>query len=166
MHYTYENDFGGSWGWKGWGGFRARRGDMSPIILKVLAEKPMHGYEIIGRLEEMSHGFWRPSAGSVYPTLTMLEEQELVTSREENGKKIYELTEKGAKEAGEAEDTFQPHWERVRHYGHFKDVRPILGEAMGYLKQIARQDSDEKYDEVKKILGETRDKLRVLAERD
>src|ERR1700745_1834563 len=97
----FEN-WGGSWHghmFRGWYGYQAKRGDMSPILLRVLAEKPMHGYEIIRELEKKSHGFWRPSPGSVYPTLQLLEEQDLVTSRDEGGKKVYTLTDAGSEEA-------------------------------------------------------------------
>lgn len=99
-----EMDFSG---WQGrewhreakWGFMQARRGDMRPILLRVLKARPMHGYEIIRHLEEKSHGMWRPSPGSVYPTLQLLEEEDLVRSTEEGGKKVYELTVKGKKEA-------------------------------------------------------------------
>jgi len=167
MHYDYDNNYG-PWAFKGWhgGGFRARRGDLSPIILRVLKDKPMHGYEIISRLEAMSHGMWRPSAGSVYPNLQMLEEQELVTSRQEDGKKVYELTDKGRKEAEQAEDTFKPHWEKMRHFGRFKEIKPIIGETIGYLRDIAAQDSDEKFAEVQKLLSDTRDQLAELARKE
>ena len=74
----YDMDYG-FMGFKGWRGSRARRGDMVPIILRALLEKPMHGYEIISELEEKSFGYWWPSAGSIYPNLQLLEEQGFVT---------------------------------------------------------------------------------------
>ena len=89
----------------GFGGPRgfmhARRGDMRPIVLGVLKHRPMHGYEIIRHLEEQSHGMWRPSPGSIYPTLQLLEEEDLVSVKNVGGKKVYELTEKGSQEAEE-----------------------------------------------------------------
>ncbi len=102
MFHDWQNDFGSAHDWRHeakWGFMQARRGDMRPIILRVLKTKPMHGYEIIRHLEEKSHGMWRPSPGSVYPTLQLLEEEDLVTAKESDGKKIYELTSKGKKEA-------------------------------------------------------------------
>jgi len=91
---------GKPWHSRGRSGFmQAKRGDMKPIILGVLREQSMHGYEIIRYLEERSHGMWRPSPGSVYPTLQLLEEEDLVIAKEEKGKKIYTLTDKGMKQA-------------------------------------------------------------------
>ena len=83
---------GGGWGG---GGRRMRRGDTRQVVLRTLLDGPAHGYEIIRRLEERSAGLWRPSAGSIYPTLQLLEEQGLVTSRDDGGKRVYELTAEG-----------------------------------------------------------------------
>lgn len=57
------------------GGSRARRGDVRAAALALLNEKPMHGYEMIKEIEERSGGYWRPSAGSIYPTLQLLEDE-------------------------------------------------------------------------------------------
>ena len=70
-------------GWRGPG--RARRGDIKFLILDVLAEGPRHGYDIISALEEKSQGRYRPSPGSVYPTLTMLEEGAYITGDTADG---------------------------------------------------------------------------------
>ena len=61
-------------------GGKVRRGDVRAAILALLAEEPMHGYQIITELTERSGGVWRPSPGSVYPTLSALEDQGLVTA--------------------------------------------------------------------------------------
>lgn len=74
---------------------RARRGDVRTAILRLLAEKPMHGYQIIGELAERSAGTWTPSAGSVYPTLQLLADEGLVTAEPVGGKKVYKLTDAG-----------------------------------------------------------------------
>ena len=79
-----------------------RRGDVRAAILALLAEEPMHGYQIIGQLRERSGGMWRPSAGSVYPTLQQLEDEGLVKAEEHDGRKVYALTEDGQKAAAEA----------------------------------------------------------------
>lgn len=86
------------------GAFRARRGMIEPTILEVLLERPMHGYEIMDKIEEQSHGMWRPSAGSIYPTLQMLEEKDLLAVKNENGKKVYSLTNAGREEADKAKE--------------------------------------------------------------
>jgi DNA-binding PadR family transcriptional regulator len=75
-----------------------RRGDMGLVLLGALLTRPMHGYELIRTLEEKSKGTWRPSPGSVYPTLQLLEEQEFVTSSQQHGKKVYTITQLGRDE--------------------------------------------------------------------
>jgi len=96
---------GGEWGPEmgAWmvGRRRMRRGDIRTALLGALVEGPAHGYEIIGRLEQKSGGLWRPSPGSVYPTLQMFEDEGLVRSEERDGKRIYELTDAGRTEATE-----------------------------------------------------------------
>jgi DNA-binding PadR family transcriptional regulator len=87
---------GRAFGWAGFGprwGSRTRRGDMKYLVLEALAEGPRHGYEIMTAIEER-RGF-RPSPGSVYPTLQMLEDGELVKSEEVEGKRVYTITEAG-----------------------------------------------------------------------
>lgn len=85
-------------------GRRMRRGDIRLAILVELLDGPAHGYELIGRLESRTGGMWRPSAGSVYPTLQMLEDEGLVAGRDENGKRIFDLTEAGRTEANAARE--------------------------------------------------------------
>ncbi len=71
------------------------RGDLKFALLELLQERPMHGYEMMKALEEKSGGFYAPSAGSVYPTLQMLEDRGQVTVSEVEGKKVYTITDDG-----------------------------------------------------------------------
>ncbi|WP_405013620.1 PadR family transcriptional regulator [Kitasatospora sp. NBC_01539] len=91
---------GGGWG-PGGGrrGGRARRGDVRASLLALLKERPMHGYEMITEIGERTGGAWRPSPGSVYPNLQMLEEEGLIVAQESSGKKLFELTDAGRAEA-------------------------------------------------------------------
>src|SRR3977135_353153 len=77
---------------RGRGGPRARRGDVRAAVLALLAERPMHGYEMIKEVEERTGGAWTPSAGSIYPTLQMLEEADLIRGEESDGKRRFSLT--------------------------------------------------------------------------
>lgn len=80
----------------GRGGRMFEQGDLKYVILKLLSEKPRHGYEVIKELEDRLGGAYSPSPGAVYPTLTMLEEMGYAKSTtEEGGKKIYEITPEG-----------------------------------------------------------------------
>jgi DNA-binding PadR family transcriptional regulator len=74
---------------------RARRGDVRAAIVALLAERPMHGYEMIRELSERTHGVWRPSSGSVYPALQRLENEGVVTGQQMRGKRLFSLTELG-----------------------------------------------------------------------
>ena len=79
-------------------GSRAGRGEVRSAVLALLAERPMHGYQIIREIEERSGGTWKPSAGSVYPTLQLLADEGLIGAEESNGRKIYSLTDAGREE--------------------------------------------------------------------
>jgi DNA-binding PadR family transcriptional regulator len=76
-------------------GTRMGRGDVRTAVLALLAEKPMHGYQIIREIEERSNGSWKPSPGSVYPTLQLLADEGLISATESEGRKTYALTEAG-----------------------------------------------------------------------
>lgn len=86
-------------------GTRAGKGEVRSAVLELLAERPMHGYQIIREIEKRSGGSWKPSAGSVYPTLQLLADEELISAEESNGRKIYSLTELGQEEAAGTEES-------------------------------------------------------------
>jgi DNA-binding PadR family transcriptional regulator len=89
------NGFSFGSGRRGFGFRFFDRGDLKYVILKLLAKKPMHGYEVMRALEEESCGCYSASAGSVYPTLQMLEDQGYVVCEEQEGKKVYSITDEG-----------------------------------------------------------------------
>ena len=128
----------GGWGWAfdssagpwAWGGRGRRRGgpfrggrmfeqgDLKYVILQMLAEKPRHGYEIIKELEERSGGSYAPSAGTVYPTLTLLEDLGYASvATEEGGKKVYSITDEGRKYLEENKDAVDDIFERIADIG-------------------------------------------------
>lgn len=98
---------------RGRGGPRARRGDVRAAALALLDERPMHGYEMIKEIEERTAGAWTPSAGSIYPTLQMLEDEGLIAGQEIDGKRRFTLTESGREEHGSREGQEAP-WDTVR----------------------------------------------------
>ena len=103
----------GPWGHRGRGHGRGRRGrgDVRAAILALLAERPMHGYEMIQELEARTGGVWRPSPGSVYPTLQLLEDEDLIAGEESEGRRRFALTDAGRAEA-ERQGQRAP-WEQV-----------------------------------------------------
>jgi DNA-binding PadR family transcriptional regulator len=100
----------GPWGRRGRG--RRSRGDVRAAILALLAERPMHGYEMIQELEARTGGVWRPSPGSVYPTLQLLEDEGLIAGQESEGRRRFTLTEAGRAEA-ERQGQGRAPWEQV-----------------------------------------------------
>jgi hypothetical protein len=87
------------------GGTRAGKGEVRAAVLALLAERPMHGYQIIREIEERSGGSWKPSAGSVYPTLQLLADEGVISAEESNGRKIYSLTDAGREEVSGGHDS-------------------------------------------------------------
>ena len=81
----------------GWGGRgpRARRGDVRAALLVLLAEEPRNGYQLMQEIEDRSGGAWRPSPGSVYPTLQQLEDEGLIATRDREGQRVFDLTDEG-----------------------------------------------------------------------
>jgi len=115
----------GGHGWGAWGagpagpGFKWRffdRGDLKFVILRMLKAKPMHGYEVMRALEEESGGWYKASAGSVYPTLQMLEDQGFIAAQEQDGKKVYSITPAGEKHLEENSDVVDEIVDRVSDF--------------------------------------------------
>ncbi len=115
---SFAFGFDPSWWWSGGRGPRHRRqwfeaGDMKYVILKLLRDKPMHGYEVMKALEEHTHGCYKPSPGTVYPTLQWLEDEGLVQAAEVDGKKVYSVTEAGRRFLDENKGTVEDIFDRV-----------------------------------------------------
>jgi DNA-binding PadR family transcriptional regulator len=125
--------FGGGRG--GWGGGRRMpRGAIRTAILVALRDEPGHGYEVMRRLEEMSGGLWRPSPGSVYPHLQMLEDEGLVRSTDVDGSRTFTLTETGRAEAEKAKLPWQ---EAGESDDEVRTLRLGMGQLMSAAKQLA-----------------------------
>ena len=156
--------FGHHWG----GGRRARRGDIRTALLALLAEKPMHGYDLMRELTERSGGLWRPSAGSVYPTLQMMEEEGLVTGEDIEGRRTFSLTSKGrAEHAASAQRSGgAPPWEaRGANREDLSELREAAFQLGAAVSQIARLSSPAQIAEALAIIKEARRKLyRLLAD--
>ncbi len=138
---------------------RARRGAVKGSVLRMLAERPMHGYELITEFEERTGGRWRPSPGSVYPMLAQLEDEGLVRSFDDDGRKRFELTDAGRAwlDEHEGDEPSMP-WERSG-VGQRGDLRRLAGEIFGQLRQVGRFGTPEQIERTKEILGRTRTEL-------
>jgi DNA-binding PadR family transcriptional regulator len=128
----FEGAFGGGWG----PGPRGRRrraqmfesGEVKFVILRLLREKPRHGYDIMKALEERMGGHYSPSPGTVYPTLQLLEDQGLVRAVETEGRKVYHITPEGERFLDEHRDVIDDIFGRVRD-----TLRDVAGGSMGEL---------------------------------
>lgn len=101
-------------------------GEIKFVILRLLREKPRHGYEVIKALEERMGGCYTPSAGTVYPTLQLLEDEGHVRGVETEGKRVYHITPEGERFLDEHRDRLEDIFDRVR-----ETVRDYAGGAMG-----------------------------------
>jgi DNA-binding PadR family transcriptional regulator len=131
----------------GFGGFpagRARRGDIQTAVLRLLAESPMHGYQIITELGKRSGGAWNPGPGSVYPTLQALEEQDLVTSQMDGSKRVYSLTDKGRTAAEAGEGTARSPWDDMAAAsGPRVELRQAMQSLLAAAGQVERTGTDD-----------------------
>jgi DNA-binding PadR family transcriptional regulator len=142
----------------GRGRHRVRRGDVRSAILALLDDRPMHGYEMIQELEERTGGRWTPSAGSIYPTLQLLEDEGLVTPEEVEGRKVYSLTDAGKEAAPERTEGGMP-WEQGDEDSPRFQARRELFQLMGAAKQLGRAADDEQLAKATEILKDARRKL-------
>ncbi len=156
-------DYGGPFGGHGpFGRGRARRGDVRAAVIALLAERPMHGYEMIQELESRTSGLWRPSPGSVYPTLQLLEDEGLVEHEEERGKRRYSLTDAGREVAAEREGAAP--WDEVTQGTDpgALSLRESLRQLVGAFVQVARVGTPAQHQEAERILAEARRRLYTL----
>jgi len=144
---------------------RMARGDVRAAILALLAEKPMHGYQIIGEIEQRSGGAWKPSAGSVYPTLQLLVDEGLISSEAADGRKTYSLTEEGRAEADAAAGNPAP-WEASGD-PHGMGALPKSGVALAQAAaQLRRTGTPEQVEQGVAVLDEARRKLYSILAQD
>jgi len=155
---------GGRWGeFGGWGGGRRmRRGHIRTAVLISLREEPAHGYEVMRRLEEMSGGLWRPSPGSVYPQLQMLEDEGLVRSSEVSGSRTYSLTDTGRSAAEKAAQTWQGTGEGD---DQIRALRIAVGQLMSAAKQLSGAGESSQVERGIAVINKARKELyQILAE--
>lgn len=149
----------------GHGGMRARRGDVRTAVLRLLSETPMHGYQIIQELAGRSEGLWTPSAGSVYPTLQQLADEDLIVAQETGGKKVFTLTEAGVAEVATMANEPAPWEEAAGSDSGIGEYRSTVGKFMQAVVQIGTSGSKEQREKATEILAEARKKLyAILAE--
>jgi DNA-binding PadR family transcriptional regulator len=149
----------------GHGRARVRRGDVRSAILDVLgaASEPLNGYQVIQEIAERSNGVWKPSPGSVYPTIAWLQDEELVEDAP-TGRKRLQLTESGRTYVTDHADEIATMWrsfETEVPEGE-ADLRQVIGQTVGAIIQVASTGTPDQREKAVEILAETRRRLYSL----
>jgi DNA-binding PadR family transcriptional regulator len=145
---------------------RRRRGDVRTALLLLLAEEPRNGYQLMQAIEERSDGRWRLSPGSVYPTLSQLEDEGLIRSIDRDGQKLFEITDAGQERVAQAGSETAP-WdsEDDAQEQPLAKLGPLMVQVGKATWQVAQAGDDEQIGKAIETLTETRRKLyRILAE--
>jgi DNA-binding PadR family transcriptional regulator len=147
--------------WRGFGfvagqGRLFGSGEARLAMLSLLSEQPMHGYELMKRLEERSGGIYRASAGTVYPTLQQLEDEGLIAADTQDGRKIYRVTDAGRRELDQRAETVRDIWRRARRWEDWRhafdpDAAEIRGPAERLVKAAFRAASGGNYRRVERV---------------
>jgi DNA-binding PadR family transcriptional regulator len=130
-------------------------------ILTLLADRPMHGYEMIQEITERSGELWRPSPGSVYPTLQLLTDEGLITDEGQGSRRLYALTEEGRAAAAKIETA---PWDEIARDANPRDVnlRDAIGQLMGATVQVAQAATDGQKGRAVEVLNEARRELYAI----
>lgn len=158
--------FGGPFGPHRRGRGRARRGDVRLALLRLLAEEPRNGYQLMQAIEERSEGLWRPSPGSVYPTLAQLEDEGLIRSAEAEGARRFEITEAGREHLESRAEERAP-WELATKDtdNPLADLAPLVVQIGKATFQVASVGDPAQRERARALLADTRRALyRILAE--
>jgi DNA-binding PadR family transcriptional regulator len=147
-------------------------GEVRFALLSLLGERPQHGYELMKQLEDRSGGMYRASAGTVYPTLAQLQDEGLVVSESEDGKRVYQLTDAGREELEASSEAVEDIWQRAEEIGDWSDafdpevaelVRPALRLLRTVVRVAARRGDDpEVIEKVRDILERAKDEIGEL----
>ncbi len=148
----------------GGGRGRRRRGDVRVALLLLLAEEPRNGYQLMQEIEERSDGRWRPSPGSVYPTLQQLEDQGLIRPTDRDGTKLFELTDAG-REHLDAHISETPPWEEEEDAATLTDLKSQLKQLHVATMQVLQAGGEGQLTRATEVLADARKALyRILAE--
>ena len=156
--------FGPQWGGSGHrGGRRARvrRGDVRIAILDVLntATEPVNGYQVIQQISERSQAAWKPSPGSIYPTIAQLQDEELVEDAP-TGRKAVQLTDAGRTYATEHAEELAGVWTVFDDAPEdAADLKRVIKQTVGAIAQVATTGTPDQYDKAVEILADTRRRL-------
>ena len=162
-----EDELRRDWGHRG--RVRFERGDMRYVILALLGERPMHGYEVIRELERRFGGRYTPSPGTVYPTLQMLEDMGYVSSAQEEGKRVYTITAAGRALLEERQERVDGIWGRMgggwQSDLEQEELQPLLQEfraLLSALRPLLRGMTPEQVRRLRDLLVRTRQEVEAI----
>jgi DNA-binding PadR family transcriptional regulator len=141
---------------------RVPRGDVRAAVLRLLTEEPMHGYQLMQAIAERSGGRWAPSPGAIYPTISQLEDEGLVTITADAGRKLVTLTDAGRSHVQERGDSWPDPFEGRSATDPGADLRGLLEQLQGAVRQVARSGSDAQVTAAAAVLAEARRSLYLL----
>jgi DNA-binding PadR family transcriptional regulator len=147
---------------RGRGRGRIHRGDVRTAILLVLADEPMHGYQIMQAISDRTGGAWRPSPGAVYPTIAQLEDEDLVTTREEGGRRLVTLTSEGRTYVEERSARLGDPFADFADRPTGPDLREPLHELHAAVRQIGISGSAEQVEAAAHVLAQARRSLYLI----
>jgi len=147
---------------------KARRGDVRAAILAVLSETALNGYQIIQEIAKRSGGVWKPSPGSIYPTLQQLEDEGLVRQETDGGRRAFTLTDEGKTYVAEHADEVNAPWQAMSEASSDDDgLKPLIGKVAAAVWQILAVGTPEQQAQGREALIELRKRLyAILAEDD
>ena len=155
-------DPGARWRRRGGGRGRAPRGDVRAAVLLLLAEQPMHGYQLMQAIGERSGGRWTPSPGAIYPTLAQLEDEGLVSVTADAGRKLATLTEAGRSAVEELRGSGNDPFAGAADGPPAADVRGLLEQLHGAVRQVARTGTEAQLTAAAEVLAQARRALYLL----
>jgi DNA-binding PadR family transcriptional regulator len=166
----HRHGWHGGWGPPGGGRRRRmRRGDVRAAVLVLLEEGAMSGYGLMSEIERRSEGAWRPSPGSIYPTLALLEDEGLIRPQPGEGRTPYELTDEGRAHVEEHREQLGEPWTKsAEGFGEGPlEVRSLIGELGAAAFQVSMAGDEKQIARAKEILTEARRSLyRTLADEE
>ena len=153
---------GGRGGPGRYGRGRAQRGDVRTAILLVLADQPMHGYQIMQAMGDRTGGGWRPSPGAVYPTIAQLEDEGLVTTQEEAGRRLVTLTPEGQAYLEERSARLGDPFADFAGRASWPDLREGMQELQAAARQIVTSGSTAQINAAAQVLAQARRSLYLI----
>ena len=141
---------------------RASRGDVRAAVLRLLAEEPMHGYQLMQAIAERSGGRWTPSPGAIYPTINQLEDEGLVVVTADSGRKLVTLTDAGREYIEARRESSSDPFAGYDPSAPGADLRGLLEQLHGVVRQVARTGDDAQLTAAAAILAEARRALYLL----